>query len=189
MLMLIIGGAGYLYGGLIGAATFIVLRDVISAATPEYWEFWIGALLVALVLIGRERVRDAVVRTASLVMPKPPAGARRDRAGARSAGPQAAIRRAARRRRRLVRLQPGARQALIGPNGAGKTTLINLLTGIVRPAAGQVILQGRDVTGLSPSARVRLGLSRTFQINQLFPHLTPAEFAWARDLGTQRRGR
>ena len=42
MLMLIIGGAGYLYGGLIGAAAFIVLRDVISAATPEYWEFWIG---------------------------------------------------------------------------------------------------------------------------------------------------
>ena len=42
MLMLIIGGAGYLYGGLIGAAVFIVLRDVISAATPEYWEFWIG---------------------------------------------------------------------------------------------------------------------------------------------------
>ena len=69
MLMLIIGGAGYLYGGLIGAAMFIVLRDVISAATPEYWEFWIGALLVALVLIGRERVREAVVRAASLVMP------------------------------------------------------------------------------------------------------------------------
>ncbi len=68
MLMLIIGGAGYLYGGLIGAAMFIVLRDVISAATPEYWEFWIGALLVALVLVGRERVRDATVRAASLVM-------------------------------------------------------------------------------------------------------------------------
>jgi branched-chain amino acid transport system permease protein len=69
MLMLIIGGAGYLYGGLIGAAAFIVLRDVISAATPEYWEFWIGALLVALVLIGRERVREAAVRAASSVMP------------------------------------------------------------------------------------------------------------------------
>jgi branched-chain amino acid transport system permease protein len=56
MLMLIIGGAGYLYGGLIGAIIFIVVRDVVSAATPEYWEFWIGALLVALVLIGRDRV-------------------------------------------------------------------------------------------------------------------------------------
>ncbi len=72
-------------------------------------------------------------------------------------------------------VQPGARQALIGPNGAGKTTLINLLTGVVRPTAGQVVLEGRDVTHLKPSARVRMGLTRTFQINQLFPDLTPAE--------------
>ena len=72
-------------------------------------------------------------------------------------------------------VEPGARQALIGPNGAGKTTLINLLTGVLTPTAGQVWLQGRDVTHLASSARVRMGLSRTFQINQLFPDLTPAE--------------
>jgi branched-chain amino acid transport system ATP-binding protein len=72
-------------------------------------------------------------------------------------------------------VQPGARQALIGPNGAGKTTLINLLTGVIKPTGGQVLLQGRDVTRLAPSARVGMGLSRTFQINQLFPDLTPAE--------------
>jgi branched-chain amino acid transport system ATP-binding protein len=72
-------------------------------------------------------------------------------------------------------IEAGARQALIGPNGAGKTTLINLLTGVLHPTAGQVLLQGRDVTHLRPSARVRMGLSRTFQINQLFPDLTPAE--------------
>ena len=72
-------------------------------------------------------------------------------------------------------IQPGARQALIGPNGAGKTTLINLLTGVIKPTAGQVWLAGRDVTHLASSARVRIGLSRTFQINQLFPDMTPAE--------------
>ena len=72
-------------------------------------------------------------------------------------------------------IEPGARQALIGPNGAGKTTLINLLTGVIKPNTGQVWLAGRDVTRLASSARVRLGLSRTFQINQLFPDLTPAE--------------
>jgi branched-chain amino acid transport system ATP-binding protein len=72
-------------------------------------------------------------------------------------------------------IAPGARQALIGPNGAGKTTLINLLTGVVRPTDGHVLLEGRNVTALSSSERVRRGLSRTFQINQLFPHLTPAE--------------
>jgi len=73
------------------------------------------------------------------------------------------------------KLAPGARQALIGPNGAGKTTLVNLLTGVLRPTEGTVLVEGRDVTALPPHERVRLGLSRTFQINQLFPHLTPVE--------------
>jgi branched-chain amino acid transport system permease protein len=70
MLMLIIGGAGYLYGGLIGAAAFIVLRDVISAATPEYWEFWIGLALVILVLVGRGRIAAAPRRLISLIAPR-----------------------------------------------------------------------------------------------------------------------
>ena len=70
MLMLIIGGAGYLYGGLIGAAAFIVLRDVISAATPEYWEFWIGLALVILVLAGRDRIGAAAKRMIALVAPR-----------------------------------------------------------------------------------------------------------------------
>ncbi len=72
-------------------------------------------------------------------------------------------------------IESGARQALIGPNGAGKTTLINLLTGMLRPSAGAVLLRGEDVTSLSASRRVGRGLARTFQINQLFPDLTPAE--------------
>ncbi len=74
MLMLIIGGAGYLYGGVIGAGVFIFLRDVISAATPEYWEFWIGALLVILVMVGRERIRDLVQRAAAVYAPRPARG-------------------------------------------------------------------------------------------------------------------
>jgi ABC-type branched-subunit amino acid transport system ATPase component len=74
-----------------------------------------------------------------------------------------------------LKLAPGARHALIGPNGAGKTTLVNLLTGMIRPTSGQVLLEGEDVTALSANARVRRGLSRTFQINQLFPGMTPAE--------------
>jgi branched-chain amino acid transport system ATP-binding protein len=74
-----------------------------------------------------------------------------------------------------LRLERGARHALIGPNGAGKTTLINLLTGVLRPSAGTVRLDGRDITGLAPHRRVGLGLARTFQINQLFGDLTPLE--------------
>jgi len=75
----------------------------------------------------------------------------------------------------VLRIERGARHALIGPNGAGKTTLINLLTGVLRPDAGSVLLEGRDITRLAPHRRVRLGLARTFQINQLFGALTPLE--------------
>ena len=74
-----------------------------------------------------------------------------------------------------LKVEKGARHALIGPNGAGKTTLINLLTGVLRPTAGAIRLDGRDITAASPHARVRLGIARTFQINQLFAHLTPLE--------------
>ena len=72
-----------------------------------------------------------------------------------------------------LELPPGVRYALIGPNGAGKTTLINLLTGMLAPDAGQIFLAGEDITSAKPHARVRAGLARTFQINTLFPRLTP----------------
>jgi ABC-type branched-subunit amino acid transport system ATPase component len=74
-----------------------------------------------------------------------------------------------------LRVEKGARHALIGPNGAGKTTVINLLTGVLRPTSGRILLEGRDITRLDPHQRVRLGIARTFQINQLFADLTPLE--------------
>ena len=70
-------------------------------------------------------------------------------------------------------LKKGARHALIGPNGAGKTTLINLLTGVLEPTAGTIALEGQDITQLAPHQRVRRGMVRTFQINQLFDSMTP----------------
>jgi ABC-type branched-subunit amino acid transport system ATPase component len=74
-----------------------------------------------------------------------------------------------------LKVEKGARHALIGPNGAGKTTIINLLTGVLAPTAGKVLLEGNDITNVSAHARVRLGIARTFQINQLFPDLSPLE--------------
>ena len=74
-----------------------------------------------------------------------------------------------------IDLPAGVRYALIGPNGAGKTTLINLMTGMLRPDAGRIVLGGDDITALPPDERVRRGLVRTFQINSLFPHLTALE--------------
>ena len=57
LLVLVIGGTGYLYGGLIGAVAFKLLQDVLATWTPQYWQFWIGLILVILVLIGRERLQ------------------------------------------------------------------------------------------------------------------------------------
>ncbi|HEY7239436.1 MAG TPA: ABC transporter ATP-binding protein [Burkholderiales bacterium] len=72
-------------------------------------------------------------------------------------------------------LPKGVRYALIGPNGAGKTTLINLITGMVAPDSGEILLADENVAALKPYQRVRRGLARTFQINTLFPHLTALE--------------
>ncbi|MEO8753785.1 MAG: ABC transporter ATP-binding protein [Casimicrobiaceae bacterium] len=74
-----------------------------------------------------------------------------------------------------LKVEKGARHALIGPNGAGKTTFINLLTGMLRPTRGSILLDGEDITGMAPYERVRRGIARTFQINQLFGDLTPLE--------------
>ena len=69
------------------------------------------------------------------------------------------------------RLESGARHALIGPIGAGKTTLVNMLTGVLAPSSGQIVLGGEDVTKVAQAARVKRGLGRTFQINALFRRL------------------
>jgi branched-chain amino acid transport system ATP-binding protein len=74
-----------------------------------------------------------------------------------------------------ISIPRGERYALVGPNGAGKTTLINLMTGMLRPDGGQILLGQNDVTHLKPAERVRHGLARTFQINTLFPNLTALE--------------
>lgn len=60
MLVVIIGGAGYLYGGLVGAAVFKLLQDVISLITPQYWQFWIGLILVVFVLLDRQRIENTI---------------------------------------------------------------------------------------------------------------------------------
>ena len=71
--------------------------------------------------------------------------------------------------------QPGTLTAIVGPNGAGKTTYFNLISGQIKASSGEVLLNQRNLAGLSPSARTHAGLGRAFQLTNLFPHLTVLE--------------
>ena len=74
-----------------------------------------------------------------------------------------------------LHVQAGSFHSIIGPNGAGKTTLFNLLSGAMRPDAGRIFFEGRDITALPPHRRSRLGIGRSFQITNIFPTLTALE--------------
>ena len=188
LLVLIIGGTGYLYGGLIGAVIYKFLQDWIASLTPQYWQFWIGFVLVVIVLIGRERVeswtaaaRASIYRFGKQLVARAGAGRRRRAEGTltmpilETIGLEKRFGGIVAAHDVSLSIEKGARHALIGPNGAGKTTVINLLTGVLRPTAGRIMLAGNDITALRPHQRVRLGMARTFQINQLFFDLTPLE--------------
>jgi branched-chain amino acid transport system ATP-binding protein len=80
----------------------------------------------------------------------------------------------------------GTRRAILGPNGAGKTTLFNVITGVYKPSQGDIVLFGQNVTGVASHTRTRMGLSRTFQITNLFPSLTVMNNVRLGVLGVQR---
>jgi branched-chain amino acid transport system ATP-binding protein len=74
-----------------------------------------------------------------------------------------------------LKVRRGRIHALIGPNGAGKTTCFNLLTHFLTPTRGEILYNGRKITGSSPATIARMGLVRSFQISAVFPHLTVLE--------------
>jgi len=74
-----------------------------------------------------------------------------------------------------LQVMEGTIHSVIGPNGAGKTTLFNLLTGFLKPSAGVIIFNGKEITGFPPEKISKLGVSRSFQITSIFPDLTVSE--------------
>lgn len=69
----------------------------------------------------------------------------------------------------------GRLTSIIGPNGAGKSTYFNILSGALKPSAGRVVFQGRDITGLPQHRFAHIGIAKSFQITNVFPHLTATE--------------
>ena len=182
LLMLVIGGTGYLYGGLLGA---IVFRCCTTSSRPGRrstggsgsacsWSCWCWSCASGFSVAGRP---CATVRRRER---QAPAMARRARDRARCCKRFGGI---AATQDVSLALEGGARHALIGPNGAGKTTLVNLLTGVLTPTSGAILLDGATSPGSSAQARVRAGIVRTFQINQLFADLTPLETLALADRG------
>ena len=173
LIILVLGGYGRLYGAFIGAVVYMALSHFLAKVYPTAWQLGLGLLLMLIALFARngvlglwDQLTSALHAQARAVMTET---LLETRSLAKSFGALAAARDI------NFRLEAGARHALIGPNGAGKTTFINLLTGVFLPTQGQVLLRGRDITTMEQSARVKLGIARTFQINRLFRGLSVLE--------------
>ena len=157
LVILILGGAGRLYGGLIGAIIFMVARDQFSGITPQFWYFWIGSLLIAVVMF----LPNGILGGLASLTRRGANGGRDERAALSTRGLDKSFGSLVVAKDIAFSLPQGARYALIGPNGAGKTTLINLMTGMLRPDAGEILLgdDERAETLVEPAGGERAALT------------------------------
>jgi len=209
-----IGGLGTLFGPLLGAAVWLYLRDFLQAVVGlgSTWKLVLGLVFVLLVCFlrrgligGLQDLLGFVSARASLPAPATtPAGA--------AAAPLASIGPPRRRReipfsgpaletRHLSKsfgglvanrnidlaVEEGELRGVIGPNGAGKSTFFKMLTCELPPTAGHIIFHGRDITGMDVAKVCQLGLTKSYQVNQLFSRLTVRENVVIAALG-ERRG-
>jgi len=200
-----IGGVGTLFGPLLGAAVWLYLRDFLQQVLGlgAAWKLALGLVFVLLVcflrrgLIGgvQDLVRHLARRRASAAPPEeapalaaaspPPlasVGPSRRRQETAFSGPALEARGLTRSFGGLVAnrdinltIAQGELRGIIGPNGAGKSTLFKMLTCELAPSAGRIIFHGRDITGLNVATVCQLGLTKSYQVNQLFSRLTVRE--------------
>ncbi len=196
-----IGGAGTLFGPLVGATVWLFLRDFLQSAMDlgATWKLVLGVVFVLLVCFlrrglvggmrdvyeratGRRRARTAEVPVQAAPAPLASVGPSRRRQETPFSGPVLEARGLTKSFGGIVAnrdinlaVEQGELRGIIGPNGAGKSTLFKMLTCEMEPSAGQVIFHGRDITGMGVAKVCQLGLTKSYQVNQLFARLTLRE--------------
>ncbi len=177
LLMVVVGGSGYFFGPFLGAIVAVLL--------PEWLRFTEGFYLMgyAVLVIAPDGVlaRGPARPGRSPAQAGRQGGGGRIRAGYRAMSAVLAVHDLRKSFGGIVavdgvsfEVNEGEILGIIGPNGSGKSTLFNCILGQLRPSAGDVHLDGRPVTGMRPCDLNRLGVSRTFQLLQIFPQLTRA---------------
>ena len=194
LLMTVLGGVHHFLGPLWGAIAFILLEDRLSAITESWWLIF-APIVMVFALASPEGMQGLVFRAARprRLDADARAASRRGRRRIepwRGGGdahldadrPVLEVRGLHKRFGSLVvapdvhlDVHPFRLHSLIGPNGAGKTTFFNMLTGLLRADAGEIRFDGHDITHLPVHRRIRLGLSRSFQILSVFRNLTTFE--------------
>ncbi|MBN9217613.1 MAG: branched-chain amino acid ABC transporter ATP-binding protein/permease [Mesorhizobium sp.] len=195
-----IGGAGTLFGPLLGATVWLYLSDFFQNTLHlgATWKLVLGIVFVLLVCFLRRGIVGAMVDLYALAAGggnEEPAGASagsppfdpaaiepmppRRRGDAPASGPILRAQGLSKRYGGIVAnsdidftVDHGEIRGIIGPNGAGKSTFFKMLTCEVAPTSGQITFEGRDITGMDVSAVCQLGLTKSYQINQLFDRLT-----------------
>jgi branched-chain amino acid transport system ATP-binding protein len=192
LLMTVLGGVHHVLGPLWGAIAFIIMEDKLSAITEHWWLIFAPVIILFALLSpegiqglfqrvrGRSRwtlVRDCIPARPTVIRPWADSDVHSD-----PGIPILTVRKLTKRFGSLVTaneidldVYPNQLHSFIGPNGAGKTTFFNMLTGILAPTAGTITFEGRDITRMPVHQRVRLGISRSFQIVSVFRHLTVFE--------------
>ncbi|MGE0769476.1 MAG: ATP-binding cassette domain-containing protein [Hyphomicrobiaceae bacterium] len=193
-----IGGTGTLFGPLLGAAVWLSLRDFLQGTfgLGASWKLVLGVVFVLLVCFLRRGLIGGVVDLGRLLFARPhppppeeapesvippafemPAHRRTSHSGPviEARGLTKAFGGIVANRDINFSVQPGELRGVIGPNGAGKSTFFKMLTCEMPPTSGRIVFQGKDITGASVASVCQLGLTKSYQVNQLFTRLTLRE--------------